>query len=90
MLHCERSMRRLSGGPVHHSYALPYAATTHNELLTSPILYQIYDANRIDLQNIHRLGYEFIYSTSSLYKFLYSSLEGKSLSHTHYVELNKT
>jgi len=87
MLYCARSMRRLSGGPVH---ALLYAATTHNELLTSPILYQIYDVNRIDLQNIHRLGYEFIYSASSFYKFLYSALEGRSLSHTPYVELNKT
>lgn len=90
MLHCERSTRRPSGGPVHHSYALPYAATTHNELLTSPILYQIYDVNHIDLQNIHRLGYEFIYSTSSFYKFLYYTSEGKSVSHTPYVELNKT
>jgi len=83
-------MRRLSGGPVHHSYTLPYAVTAHNEHLTSPVPHEIYDVNRIDLQNIHRLGYEFIYSTSSFYKFLYSPLEGKSLSHTPYVELNKT
>lgn len=68
-----KEQRRLSDGPIHHSYALRHATTTHNELLRllGYAKYMMWIA--LTCKIYIAWGMNSFIPTSSHYKFFYST-----------------